>query len=136
MGQAMAGTPARVVRRFPLLCAAMLVLAGGCRAQPLTDLAEARRLVAELQVQFTKTVEASNRAVMADTDKASEDAAREARAATSAVERTASELRPHLESLGYRDEISRLAEFARGFEEYKRSDEQILPLAVENTNLK
>ncbi len=133
----MPGSPSRVVRPVALLCAAMLVLfADGCRTEPLTDLTEARRLVAELQVQFTKTVEASNRAVMADTDTASEDAAREARAATSAVERTASELRRHLESLGYRDEMSRLADFARGFEEYKGFDEQILPLAVENTNLK
>jgi hypothetical protein len=73
---------------------------------------------------------------MADADEASATAAREARDATQAVERNLRELRPILESLGYGDELQFFGAFEERFAEYRKLDEEILPLAVENSNLK
>jgi hypothetical protein len=63
-------------------------------------------------------------------------AAREARDATQAVERDLQELGPLLESLGYGDELRFLGTFEERFAEYRQLDEEILPLAIENSNLK
>ena len=70
---------------------------------------EARQLPADLLVQFTKGADASNRAVMADTDERSLVFAREAEQATQAVQKTIDTLGPTLRELGYPDE-SRLLE--------------------------
>jgi hypothetical protein len=102
----------------------------------LTQLVEARRLASELHVEFTKATEAANRAVMADTDEASASAADEARRARQIVERNVAALQPVLESLGYRDDMRYLDGFRTRFDEFRRLDDEILPLAVENTNLK
>jgi hypothetical protein len=115
--------------------AAAFTAACGNRAA-LTELLEARRLVSELHVEFTKASEAANRAVMADTDETSAAAADEAKRARQVVERDLEALQRTLLSLGYRDDIRYLESFKRGFEEYRRLDDEILPLAVENTNLK
>lgn len=85
---------------------------------------------------FTKAADASNRAVMADTDEASIAAAREAEQATQAAQEAVSRLQPLLQSLGYREEIGYLEGFSARFGEYRTLDREILPLAVENTNLK
>jgi len=102
----------------------------------LSDLIEARRLSAAIHVHFTKAAEAANRSVMADTDEASIAAAREAREAAAAVERDVLALRPILRSLAYPDEQRLLEGFIASYAEYRRLDAEILPLAVENTNLK
>ncbi len=102
----------------------------------LTQLVEARRLASELHVEFTRASEAANRAVMADTDEASTAAAEEAKHSREVVERNIEALRPLLQSLGYRDDMRSLDEFTSRYEEYRRLDDEILPLAVENTNLK
>jgi hypothetical protein len=97
---------------------------------------EARQLAADLHVQFTKAADAANRAVMADTDEASTAAAREAEQATHAVQADLEKLRPLIDGLGYADEKKQLAEFENRFEEYRKIDAEVLPLAVQNTNLK
>jgi hypothetical protein len=102
----------------------------------LTELVEARRLASELRVQFTQAVDASNRAVMADKDEVSANAAGEARLAREAVERDVQKLRMMVESLGYRDDLKHLEEFNASFDEYRRLDDEILSLAIESTNLK
>jgi hypothetical protein len=73
---------------------------------------------------------------MADTDEVSAAAADEARRARQAVERDLDALQPILESLGYREDRSYLEGFKTRFDEYRQLDDEILPLAVENTNLK
>lgn len=123
----------------PLLAASIAVAStSACVARPavLTQLVEARRLASELHVEFTKAADAANRAVMADTDEGSSAAADEARLARQVVERDVETLQPILQSLGYRDDIRYLDGFKARFEEYRRLDDEILPLAVENTNLK
>jgi hypothetical protein len=116
-----------------------IALAAGCGpgATPvLTQHIEARRLTADLRVQFSKAAEASNRAVMADTDEASSAAAREAEQAKQAAQKDVDALQPMLQALGYRDEIGQLDAFKTRFAEYRKLDADILPLAVENTNIK
>jgi hypothetical protein len=122
-----------------LVVAMMAVgFAAACVTAPakLTQLVEARRLASELHVEFTKASDAANRAVMADTDETSATAADEARRARQAVEQGLTSLQPILQSLGYHDDIRYLDGFKARFDEYQRLDDEILPLAVENTNLK
>jgi hypothetical protein len=114
-----------------------LVTAACVNARPvLTELLEARRLASEMHVQFSKAADAANRAVMGDTDVAAAAAADEATRARQLIERDVETLRPILQSLGYDQELAALAGFVAVFDEYRRLDDEILPLATENTNLK
>ena len=117
----------------------MMSAATSCTNSPQTaleQLVESRRLASDLLVQFTKAADASNRAVMADTDEASVGFAREAEQATVAVEKDAGALAPILSGLGYSNETRLLEEFNSRFAEYRGLDRKILDLAVENSNLK
>jgi hypothetical protein len=111
-------------------------VSAACRPAVLTQQVEARRIAADLHLQFTKAADAANRAVMADADEDSATAAREAQDATQAVERDLKELRTLIESLGYAEELRYLDAFTERFNEYRKLDEEILPLAIENSNLK
>ena len=115
-----------------------LATAGACvgSSAQLTQLLEARRLASELRVQFTKAADASNRAVMADTDDGAAAAASEAGSARQAVEHDATELETLLTSLGYGADVQLLERFKTRFAEYRRIDDEVLPLSVENSNLK
>jgi hypothetical protein len=129
------------VRATAILCIAALVVsvAAGCSNAPKTALerwSEARQLAADLLVQFIRTSDAANRAVMADTDEASAAFAREAEQATMAVQRETDALRPILQGLGYSEERRLLEEFGSRFAEYRALDRIVLEMAVENTNLK
>jgi hypothetical protein len=124
-----------------LRCLGAIIIAGGLTAcgdvnAALGQLSEARRLSADLRIEFTKAADAANRAVMADTDAMSLSDAREAEAAKQAVGKDVDALGPILQGLGYTDETRLLQEFGRRFDEYKTLDRRILDLAVENTNLK
>jgi len=114
------------------------ILGSACGGTPgaLTQLVEARRLASALHVEFTRAADAANRAVMADTDEASAAAAEEARRARQAVEEHSEALRTTLRSLGYSEDRRALEAFIARFDEYRKVDDEILPLAVENTNLK
>src|SRR4029079_5248719 len=126
--------------RSVVLSGLALTAAGtaGC-INPLTALPklfEARRLASELHVSFTRAPYASNRAVMADTDEASIAAKDDATAARQAVDHDLVSLQPILTELDYADELRALAAFKTRYEEYRRLDDEILPLAIENSNLK
>jgi hypothetical protein len=111
----------------------------GCRGGPSTafaDVTEARQLAADLRVQFSRASDASNRAVMADTDEASVAFADEAVQIKASVQTDVSELALRLGHLGYAAEIQLLDEFRAHFAEYDKVDHDVLELAVENTNLK
>ena len=131
----------RVFASHQLFCvlAVAVCASGAACTNPqtvLTQLIDARRLASELHVQFTQAADAANRAVMADTDDTSASAADEARRARQVVEGNVQALRAILESLRYREDLRYLDGFAARFDEYRRLDDEILPLAVENTNLK
>jgi hypothetical protein len=116
---------------------ALIVAFGSCTEKtPFAGLAEARRLAADLQVEFTRAVDAANRAVMADTDEASIAYAKESTSAADAVQKQSEALASVLGEFGFTDEATQLGEFRRRFAEYRALDRSILDLAVENTNLK
>jgi hypothetical protein len=116
-------------------------VAGACRNATdvnvtLERVSEARALAANLLIQFTKSADAANRAVMADTDEASVAFAKEAGLAADAVQKDVDALKALLQLLGYSDEQRLLGEFTGRYAQYRELDRRILDLAVENTNLK
>jgi hypothetical protein len=125
--------------RTPTIIALLAALATGCVSNPetvLERLSEARGLSSDLLVQFTRSADAGNRAVMADTDEASIAFSREAEEAMQAVQKDIDALGPILTGLRYSAETGLLEEFGRRFAEYRALNQSILGLAVENTNLK
>jgi hypothetical protein len=131
-----------MVRNLPfrMLVVALITLAlsPGCRkATPaFVELDQARQTAADLRVQFGKAADASNRAVMAETDEASIAFAREAEQTSRMIEKDILSLASLLRSLHLSSEFRLLDEFERHFSEYLTLDRSILELAVENTNLK
>ena len=125
-------------RRIAVVIAFVSVSQAACRSSQaaLTQLMEARRLASELRVQFAQAAEAANRAVMAEADDASAAAVEEARRAGQIVEHDVQALRPILESLGYAEDLKYLNAFNSKYDEYRRLDDEILPLSTENTNMK
>lgn len=97
---------------------------------------EARRLAADAHIRFTKAVDASNRAVMAGSDEAAAAAAKEAGAATLSLRQQITALHGVLQSLDYPNERRTLEQFEKVLADYLKTDETILTLAVENTNVK
>ena len=118
---------------------ALMLGAAACKegsAPPFARLLEARRIAAELRVAFGQAANASNRAVMADTDEASVAFAADAEQAKKTVRSDVDAIRPLLRDLGYDDESRALDDFEKRFAEYETLDHSVLELAVENTNLK
>jgi hypothetical protein len=124
------------LRCLVIITAASLTARCGDVNAALEQVAEARRLSADLLIEFTKAADAADRAVMADTDVMSIADAHDADAAKQAVDTDMERLGPILQGLGYTDESRLLQEFASRYAEYKKLDRRILDLAVENTNLK
>lgn len=117
----------------------LALFAAACRGRmdpAFVQLTEARRLVAEMRVGFAKTSDASDRAVMADTDTESQKFAREAELSADGVQAESEKLAARLADLGNREDAATLAAFQDRFARYRALDRQILALAVENTNLK
>jgi hypothetical protein len=73
---------------------------------------------------------------MADTDEASAAAGDEAKAARVAIRKNLEALGHALQALGYVEDQRALESFKMNFAAYLKVDDEILPLAVENTNLK
>ena len=100
------------VRARGRLCLGLIVVGAGLAARcgdvnaALEQRGEARRLSADLLIEFTKAADAANRAVMADTDEMSIADAHEAEAAKHAVEKDVDALRPSLQRLGYTEQFS------------------------------
>jgi hypothetical protein len=129
----------RLVTRPALLAVTAAILMAGCyrgAESVLQRMSEAQKLATELQLQFTRAADATNLAVMADTDDASTEFAGQATDRSQAVEKNAAALRPLLVGLMYSDEVRLLDEFDKRFAEYRKLDRTILELSVENTNLK
>jgi len=111
----------------------------GCRNAPdpaFIQLAEAHRLADDLRVQLAKASNASDRAVMADTDGESLAFAHDAEQAVATIDKESAALSARLQSLGYALERQALQDFTDRFGAYRKLDHDVLTLAVENTNLK
>lgn len=108
-----------------------------CQQRPaMVRTLDARHRASELAVSFTKASDATNRAVMALTDEASQAAALEARQASDVAQRNLDALLPLVQGLGYQPEAEQVATFTLRFAEYRALEARILDLAVENSNIK
>jgi hypothetical protein len=97
---------------------------------------KARRadLVSRIQLALASASEAENHAVMASTND-SKTFAEQARVATEEGEREYRELEGISRTGGTPRERDLLVQFAQAFAEFQRIENQLLPLAVKNTNL-
>ena len=122
--------------RIPALT--ILALAAvSCSSQGQWErLSRARDLSADMTVQFITAVDASNTAIMAETDDASAAFVRRVVAAKQVVRSDIESLQAVLLELQYGPESDLLRAFAAQFEDYSKLDDQILALAAENTNRK
>ena len=89
-----------------------------------------------MQVALASAAEAEKSAVLAVTDQDSQTFADQARAATAEVERERQELGKLLATGGTQREKDLLAPFSDAFVALQRIDDEVLRLAVKNTNLK
>ena len=93
-------------------------------------------LVEQMRVALASASEAEKSAVLATTDADSKAYADQARAAAATVEQGRQEVGKLLEAGGTGNEKDVLAQFSQGFAEFQRIDNDLLSLAVQNTNLK
>jgi len=123
-----------------VLSACMLVVFHFHKEQdPAAQLAfKARRadLVGRMQLDLASASEAEKSAVLAITDPDSLTFADQARAASAKVAQERRELGELLATGGTQGEQELLTQFATAFAEFQRIDNDLLALAVKNTNLK
>jgi hypothetical protein len=93
-------------------------------------------LVSRMQADLASASEAEKSAVLAITDRDSQTFADQARAATARVETELQELGHQLPTEGAQREGELMAQFSEAFRNLKAIDEEVLTLAVKNTNLK
>jgi hypothetical protein len=105
-------------------------------AHQLSDKASRVDVVARMQLGLASESEAEKSAVLAITDKDSQTFADQARAATAGVERERQEIGALLAASGTQREQDLLAQFTAALGQLKSLDEEVLGLAVKNTNLK
>jgi chemoreceptor-like protein with four helix bundle sensory module len=105
-------------------------------AQLLASRANRAEVVGRMQVALASAAEAEKSAVLAITDQDSQAFADQARAATTEVERERQEFAKLLATGGTQREKDLLAQFSDAFVALQRIDDEVLRLAVKNTNLK
>ena len=105
-------------------------------AQQLAFKASRVDLVRRMQLAIATASEAEKSAVLAITEQDSQMFADQARAMTAEVERECQELRRLLATGGTQRERDLLAQFTEAFGNLQRIDDDVLRLAVKNTNLK
>lgn len=122
--------------------AAGLVLAWGLlapeRGLPPVFQAHVQRLqlVTAMRLNLVAAEEAEKSAVLADTDEASQSFAQESRARSQAVENDRAALEGLLAQGGSPSQKRLFLQFSQAFAELRKIDQDILDLAVRNTNLK
>jgi hypothetical protein len=105
-------------------------------AEQLAFKARRADLVGRMQLALASASEAEKSAVLAITDEESQRFADQARAAAADTERERRELEELLKASGTQGEKDSLARFSQAFTEFQRIDNEVLSLAVKNTNLK
>jgi hypothetical protein len=93
-------------------------------------------IVGRMELALASASEAEKSAVLAITDQDSQTLADQARAATAEVERERQELGKLLATGGTKGEQDLLSRFSEAFGDLRRIDEEVLRLAVRNSNLK
>ena len=94
------------------------------------------RLVSDMRVTLNASVEAEKNAVLADTDEASQAYADQAMSLSAAVEKARVEIGVLIEAEKMGREVDLFREFSDCWERFRQIDQELLPLSVQNTNLK
>lgn len=94
------------------------------------------QLVSMMRINLHASAEAEKSAVLADTDEASQYFADRSAQASTAVDQARREIGQLIEAEKIPKEIDILSEFNRCWERFQEIDRTLLPLAVQNTNLK
>jgi hypothetical protein len=102
----------------------------------LEDLARRGQLVSDIQVHLLATTDAQKAAVMADTDRTSQDFADEARKEAAVVETKRGELGKLILAANRPGEVKPFGELSACWKRYQQVDDLVLDLAVQNTNQK
>jgi hypothetical protein len=105
-------------------------------AQELANKASRVDLVGRIQLDLASASEAEKSAVLAITDQASQTFADQAREASARAAQEQRELSSLLTGAGSQHEKELFAEFAKAFGNLQLVDDEVLALAVKNTNLK
>ncbi len=105
-------------------------------AEQLVFKAKRVDLVAQMRLKLASASEAEKSAVLAITDQDSQTFADQARAATAEVERERKEIEGLLVVDGTKGEKDLLAQFSKAFTDFQHIDNDLLDLAVKNTNIK
>lgn len=92
------------------------------------------QLISRMRADIFSAAEAEKSAVLAETDEASQTNAKRARAMTDQVAAALAEYKGL--AVGKPEEEALLRRFEEAFAEYRKADEEVLALAVQNTNLK
>jgi hypothetical protein len=93
-------------------------------------------LLSSMRINFLEAIESEKNAVMAITDEESEAFAAKARQAADSVEKNRKEMESIIHKDRFQPETELLNEFNICWSQYRKLDETILNLAVQNTNLK
>ena len=105
-------------------------------AEQLAFKAKRADLVARMRLTLASASEAEKSSVLAVTDQDSRAFAEQARAATAEVDRERRDLGELLTAGGTQGEKDLLAQFSKAFTDFQRIDNDLLSLAVKNTNIK
>jgi len=133
------GIPWTVAGVVFLVLVVVLIWQFGRETNPTRELAfKASRvdIVGRMELALASAAEAEKSAVLAITDQDSQTFADQARVATAEVERERQELGKLLATGGSKGEQDLLSRFSEAFGDLRRIDEEVLRLAVRNTNLK
>jgi Four helix bundle sensory module for signal transduction len=93
-------------------------------------------LLSSMRIHLLEAIESEKNAVMAITDEESETYAAKARQASDSVENSRKEIESIIHKGEFQRETERFNEFNACWTQYRKLDETILNLAVQNTNLK
>jgi hypothetical protein len=93
-------------------------------------------ILSQMRINLHKSVEMEKSAVMALTDEESQDYASQSLAASAAVEQDLTQIQSLIDATHLQDEEKFVSEFKNCWMEFRKLDQAILELAVQNTNLK
>lgn len=93
-------------------------------------------ILSQMRINLHKSVEMEKSAVMALTDEESQDYASQSLASSEAVEQDLTQIQSLIDATNLQDENKFVGEFKNCWVEFRKLDQVILDLAVQNTNLK
>ncbi len=95
-----------------------------------------KEILSQMRVNLYKSVEMEKSAVMARTDEESQDFAGQSFASSASVEQDLIQIQSLIDATALQDEVKLINEFKNCWAEFRKLDQVILGLAVQNTNLK